>query len=257
MITLADKIIISTRPLTKNDSVKEYLTEKGAKVLDFPMIEICTIKLDNRITNILQNIITYQWIVFTSKNGVESFYKLLKSLKINTETLVSIKIAVIGKKTSEEVRKNNCEPFFVSKGNTSEDFLHELSKEIKINDSILLPLGELAADTLEKGLTVIGPVNRINVYKTSIPKVISQEILEIIIKNNYNLIVFTSPSGVKNFKITMKANKIYADFRIGCIGKTTEKQILKYNFKPLVVSSIATGENFAKELETFFITNKI
>lgn len=252
MNTLAHKIIISTRPLTENDSLKDYLIEKGATVLDFPMIEICPVDLNDQIIYTLQNIISYQWIVFTSKNGVEYFYKLLNSLKIKTEKLALVKIAVIGKKTSEEVLKNNFKPFFVSLGNTSEDLLQELSGKIKINEKVLLPLGELAADTLEKGLTEIGTITRINVYKTSAPKVISEDILEKIRKNNYHLIVFTSPSGFRNFIITMNENRIVTDFRIACIGKTTEKEILKNNFKPLLVSSKSDGENFAKELETFF-----
>ena len=45
MSSLSNKIIISTRPLIKDDSIKKYLTAKGACVLDFPMIETSGVDL--------------------------------------------------------------------------------------------------------------------------------------------------------------------------------------------------------------------
>lgn len=257
MNRLANKIIISTRPLSENDSIKNHLTEKGAIVFDFPMIEICAADFNDNIKNTFQNILAYQWIVFTSKNGVEYFFKLLNHFNISQEKLSSIKIAVIGKKTFEEVLKNNCMPFLVSSGNTSEDLLNELVLKIQPNENILLPFGELAEDTLEKELSKIANVTRMNVYKTIKPETTSKDIIESIRDENYDIILFTSPSGFQNFKITMEENGIYSNFRTACIGKTTEKEMLKHNCTPLFVSSRSDGESFAQELETFLITHKI
>jgi len=257
MNTLKNKIIISTRPLSKNDIVKQYLSEKGAVVLDFPMIEIYPSVISDKISNTLQNINSFQWIVFTSKNGVDCFFKLLKSLNISAEKYSSIKIAVIGKKTSDEVLKNNSKPFLISSGNTSEDLFVELFGKVKIYEKVLLVLGELADDILEKGLCEIVDITRINVYNTILPKTISKDIIEIIKSDRYNIIIFTSPSGFINFKATMNKNEIFSDFRVASIGKTTEKELLKNNCKPLFVSSKSDGKNFAKELENFFINTKI
>lgn len=255
MNALENKIIISTRPISKNDSIKNHLTEKGATVLDFPMIEICPNDLNESIKTTLQKINSYQWIVFTSKNGVEYFFKYLNSLNIHSENISAAKIAVIGKETSEEVLKNKCTPFLISSGNTSEDLLKEISEKIKTCENVLFAIGELAGNTLEKGLSEIANITRINVYKTIRPNFISKDIIERIKNDNYNIIIFTSPSGFMNFKIIMNEHKIFSEFRVACIGKTTEKEILKYTCNPFFVSSKTDGEIFVKELGTFFKTN--
>ena len=79
--------------------------DKGAIVLDFPMIQICPVELNNELSGILQQIISFQWIVFTSKNGVDCFFKLLLQSGIHSDILAKVKIAVFGKKTSDEVVK--------------------------------------------------------------------------------------------------------------------------------------------------------
>ncbi|MDD5185208.1 MAG: uroporphyrinogen-III synthase [Paludibacter sp.] len=256
MSTLENKIIISTRPLSVNDSIKNRLTERGAIVLDFPMIKICAVDLTGEIKDRLQQIATYQWIVFTSKNGVDYFFQMLNRLNIKTDELSSIKIAVVGKMTSEEVLKNNCRPHLISSGNTSADLLKELVEKIKPSEKVLLALGELAEDTFEKGLVNSGKITRINVYKTVQPDMISTEIIERIKKDNYHIILFTSPSGVQYFNKIMSDNKIIVDFRTACIGVTTEKAMLKNNCKPLFVSQRSNGETFVNELERFFNNTK-
>lgn len=257
MNALENKIIISTRPLSQNDTIKTNLLEKGAKVLDFPMIEICPVEISDVLKSTLQIVNTFDWIIFTSMNGVDHFYKLLRSLSIGAERYSTIKIAVIGKKTAEEVVKNNGKPFLISSGNTSEDLLHELSGTLKDNDRILLALGELADDKLEKGLSDKAEVTRINVYRTIEPKSVSKEIIEILKNDRYNIIIFTSPSGFINFRATMNKNQVLSDFRVACIGKTTEKELLKNNCKPLLVSSRSDGKSFVEELENYYIKTKI
>jgi uroporphyrinogen-III synthase len=251
MSTLAGKIIISTRPLTEDDSIKNHLTAKGACVLDFPMIKTCGIELTVEQTAILRAINEYEWIVFTSKNGVIRFYKQLNALNIDQKVIATTKIAVIGKSTGEEVLKHNESPFLISSGKTSEDLLAEIQKEIKPCDKILLVLGELAEDKLEKGLVYSCIVHRINVYKTIELEYTSNDIIDWIRDDNYQMILFTSPSGFRNFNRIMLANNISSNIRAACIGKTTEMELLKNNCSPLVVSPKSDAESFVNEIEKY------
>ena len=251
MSTLAGKIIISTRPLTEDDSIKNHLTAKGACVLDFPMIKTCGIELTVEQTAILRAINEYEWIVFTSKNGVIRFYKQLNALNIDQKVIASTKIAVIGKSTGEEVLKHNESPFLISSGKTSEDLLAEIQKEIKPCDKVLLALGELAEDKLEKELVNSCIVHRINVYKTIELEYTSNDIIDRIRDDNYQMILFTSPSGFRNFNRIMLANNINSNIRAACIGKTTEMELLKNNCSPLVVSPKSDAESFVNEIEKY------
>lgn len=255
MKTLIDKIIISTRPLNEDDSIKDYLLEKGATVLDFPMIKIFPVTLTDEIRNIFQHVSDYQWIVFTSKNGVKYFFEFLNELEINFDVLSSIKIAVVGKKTAVEVVKYYRQPDLISAGNNSADLAYELAEVLKSTDKVLLALAELANNKLEERITNLCIVNRFNVYLTEDEDLVSADIIERIKNDEYHIIIFTSPSGFRHFSKIMIEKNITAKIRAACIGTTTEDEMLKNNCKPLLVSSRSEGESFARQLEHYLIKN--
>ena len=253
MNSLKDKIIISTRPLSKDDSLKNYLSSKGAIVLDFPMIEIKPAELTSELKTTFQQIKTFDWIIFTSKNGVKYFFELLNQSEINSNVISSIKTAVIGIHTAEELEKFNTKPTFISKGNTSEDFLKELSIGlIKSQNKVLLALGNLARDILEKGLSSIAAVKRINVYNTNEINTVSLDIIEQIKLEIYDLIVFTSPSGFNHFIDLFKNDNCLKNLKIAGIGKTTEKAIVSKGYNPMVISAESNGLGLAKKIENYF-----
>jgi uroporphyrinogen-III synthase len=255
MGSLSNKIIISTRPLSEEDSIKSYLTAKGALVLDFPMIEIADSELSDDLKANFLEISSFHWLVFTSKNGVKYFFKLLDNLGLNIASLSQIKIAVVGKITAKEVKKFKAVPFLVSSGNTSQDLLNELLAIVKPNEKVFLSLAELADDTLEKGLAGTAVPTRLNAYKTIQPTTYSQEIIDKIRENAYDMILFTSASGVQNFNRLMAEQNINYTFRAACIGTTTEKEMLKFGYIPVLVSSRSNGGTFAQELEQYFENN--
>lgn len=123
--------------------------------------------------------------------------------------------------------------------------------------SVLLSLGCLASDKIEKGLSKIADVTRIELYNTTEPHSYSDEIAEMIKNNQYNIIIFTSPSQVQNFLkiLNLKSKIINLKLNTACIGRTTEKEIIKNGIKPALVSSKSDGLTFAKEIEHFLITN--
>jgi uroporphyrinogen-III synthase len=245
MKTLENKIIISTRPLSNDDTMKKALIEKGATVLNFPTIKIVTNEPNAEIRSALANINTFQWLLFTSKNGVDSFFKILKEMNLTGLP----KIAVIGKTTANEVRKNGIEPELVSSGNTSEDFINELKTKLRPDDPVLVIQGELADTKFEK-ILISG--TRLNVYKTVETTSHSIEIINRIKANDYDMLVFTSPSGFRNFVKIMAENNCNGNFKIACIGKTTEKEVLNQGYTPLIVSKKPGGDSFALEIENYF-----
>jgi len=251
MYTLTNKIIISTRPLNEDDSIKDYLKGKGATVLDFPMIKIFPVTLMDETRNLLLHINSYQWIVFTSKNGVKYFFQFLNKLGVNLDTLSHLKIAVIGKKTAAEVLKYYGNPNLISSGNDSADLAVELAEVLNPTDKVLLALAELANDKLEKRITNLCVVTRFNVYLTEDEDAVSLEIIERIKNDDYHIILFTSPSGFRHFSKIMIANNITTTIRAACIGTTTEAEMLKNKWQPLLVSSRSEGENFARQIESF------
>ena len=80
------------------------LREHGAAVLEIPFIEIQRPRTYKPIDAALARLHQYQWIIFTSVNGVDAFFERLDEKGINRKELRQVKIAAIGPATKKESR---------------------------------------------------------------------------------------------------------------------------------------------------------
>ncbi len=251
-LPLKDKIIISTRAIESGDSLPDLLKSQGANVISLPMIEVSPAQLESTEKLLFNNLTNFDWIFFTSKNGVLNFFKHLSDLKGSTALPENIKIAVIGSRTASELDYYGYAPSFISKGNTSEDFLNEFYKVVNpINQKVLLSLGNLADDTLINKLSKENKVERINVYQTEKPKSVDTSILEIIKQNKYDLIVFTSPSTFYNFCSFYEKDKIQ-HLKMASIGSTTTKAIEEAGYSPIITAKMSKAEGLSESISEYF-----
>jgi hydroxymethylbilane synthase len=249
---LKDKVIISTRPLEHGDSLPELLQEQGARLISLPMIETVPSKLDDHLKKVFSDLDSFDWIFFTSKNGVVNFFKHLIDLKGNTELPKHLKIAVIGYKTGMELDYYGYSPAFISDGNTSKELLDQFYKEIRPeNLKILLALGNLADDTLLDCLSLKNKVHRINVYEINKPEKVGPEIIELIKKELYDLIVFTSPSTFYHFCSLCDMDQI-GKLRMASIGATTTKAINDAGFEPVVTAKKSSAEGLRDAIVEYY-----
>ncbi len=251
-LPLKNKVIISTRPKDPTDNLPPMLTKLGASVISFPMIKIELSKINETEINYLKNINSYNWIFFTSKNGVSHFFKQLIETKGNTELPKSLKIATIGNKTSAELDYYGYAPDFISSGNTSEDFLNEFYEKHKPeNCKIILSLGNLADNTLYNRLTKENKVDRINVYNTVNIGKVETNIINIIKKDKYDLVIFTSPSAFYNF-CSYFSKKELLNIKMASIGKTTTKAITEKGYTPLFTAKKSNTEGLKEAIVKFY-----
>ena len=199
---LENKTIISTRPLCMDGLLKELLQAEGAKYISLPMIDIEINELSLIEKNVFLNLEQFDWVIFTSINGVQSFFEHLESISPGKVFPSIIRTATVGHSTKEALQKFGIEASLVSSGKTAVDLLKHLNDEIPegTNIKILLPLGNLAGDVLESGLKSKAQITRINVYKTIAPKEIDKQLLQKIKDNQYDLILLSSPSSFYNLK---------------------------------------------------------
>ena len=251
-LLLKDKVIISTRAAESGDSLPELLKAQGASVLSLPMIETIPSKLDDTLIKALKDLAIYDWIFFTSKNGVANFFKHLIDVKGSTELPKSMKIAVIGYKTALELDYYGYAPHFISEGNTSEDLLvqfHEVYKPKNLK--ILLALGNLADDTLSKSLAPKNKVHRINVYEIIKPEQVDNEILDLIRKDLYDLIIFTSPSTFCHF-CSFYDKDLIGKLKMASIGSTTTKAINEAGFEPVITAKKSNVEGLRDAIIDYY-----
>lgn len=100
-LPLAGKTVMVTRPEHQSGGLKATLESLGAKVAIVPVIEIVPPADTTQLDSALRNLDSYDWVVFTSVNGVEAVRERLQALGISPDSLCGLKLAAIGPATSE------------------------------------------------------------------------------------------------------------------------------------------------------------
>jgi Uroporphyrinogen-III synthase len=249
---LKDKIFISTVNANKSAEVKRVFEPTGVTIIDFPMIEIVGADL-TAVRGVISRNEDFDWVIFTSTNGASYFYTFLQEVSGHRNLSKFTKIAVIGQSTAKMVKKLDRNPDFIGSGNTAEELVEELiEKEQLSNLSVLLPLGNLAPDTLQNRLSKTCTVTRLDVYKTVRSRHIDHSRIDMIVDGKYDLILFTSPSGVENFVVTMGKENIKPDLRIASIGKVTTQAVENQGLKALITSEVSTYEGLMEEIVKYY-----
>jgi uroporphyrinogen-III synthase len=226
-------VVISTWPLRENDRFTNILKGNGVSVLQLPTIEIHYLPF-----SLKRKIEEYDWIIFTSNNGVKSF---LNSLNFDGKN----KIAVIGKGTAAPLNENKITPTFIGHGRSGKDFGRELEAVTGENNNILLVLGNLAPDVLENTLSTANHVDRVDVYETCMPGNIDRYLLSRIAWNNYDIVAVSSPSGIKNlYQLVFKDLK--KPLRMVSIGEATTAAARELGIEPLATADEQSYEGLAK-----------
>jgi uroporphyrinogen-III synthase len=218
------KTIICTYPPSGNDELTMALNTLGATILWLPMIEVEPIQPESPIATE-----QVDWFVFTSKNGVRAFFD-------NKQELTSHqKIAVLGESTARELANYNQSATFVGSGTSGEQFAKELASVIQKGEEVLLLLGNLAPNTLQTELQSITNIHRVNVYQTSLPKSIDKSVLERVKTGNYDALIVTSPSAIKN--LAAQIGDTSKKLKIISIGTTTTNAMIKLGIEPLATAN--------------------
>lgn len=248
--SLKDKLFISTQPKESFPEFEKLLQNKGVQISNYPMITVVKSALSINQQNLFLQLSQFNWLIFTSKNGVHFFFQKLKKITSSNILPASVKTAVIGKKTGKELLKYKVQPNYISESNLAEIFAIELKeKVISKGETVLLPLGNLAGNTIESTLLNHAAVERVNVYETTKPISIDSHHLDIIAAGKYELIIFTSSSAFHNFvEILKKQNIDFQSLKVASIGKSTTKTMNEYGVNPVFTAKQSNMDGIAEEI---------
>lgn len=201
---LNGKRIVVTRPKERSGVLAKLIEDNGAEAIIIPTLELQLVK-SPELLDIVDNIESFDWIIFTSPAGVKSFFEVYGQREI------PCKIAVIGIKTQEVIEKYDNKVDLIPDDYTAEGLL-ESFKNIDLKDKKLaLPRTLSARVVLPDGLRDYGAeVYVAEAYTSAIPKDKSKilELSKLIINNEIDVITFTSPLTVKNLFEVIKENSI-------------------------------------------------
>lgn len=220
--------ILVTRTHTQASQLISKLTELGANAIELPTIEIKPPSSFSPLDNAIKKLSGYDWIVFTSVNGVESFFgRLFKNGK-DARDLKGIGLCAIGPRTAERLKIYNTTCDCVPKEYVSEAVIEELRNFDLEGKRILIPRAQLARDVLPRSLEAAGAkVEVVEAYRTARPP-LERDTLERLLSAEIDIVTFTSSSCVKNFFGLLgraRAGKVLKRAKIASIGPITSKTV--------------------------------
>lgn len=213
--------IVLTREVKNVHSTKEKFHRLGANVITLPMIE--TVELETQ-REIFDNINNYDYIFFTSVNGVNYFFKqFLKSFDIRD--FKNIKFCALGIKTKKAIENFGIKVDIMPEKYAGEDGVKALEKVLKKTDKLLVPRAKMGRPEIIDSLKDLAEITETQIYDT---KSLSAEIEETLEEYERYSLVFTSASTFNNFYKGIKGkNRIFSRAKIISIGPITSTAIKK------------------------------
>ena len=197
---LAGKTILITRAREQSSEFAARLKERGADVIEFPTIEIVPPLHWKELDRAIERLDTYDWIIFTSVNGVSFFQQRLNVRGKGLGFPTSLKVCAIGPATAKELKKNGVRVDYTPKEYVAEAILEGFDKMNIRGERILLARVKKARDILPKGLRKMGAeVDVVEAYRTLKPRGGSKRLKEVLAQGKVDVITFTSSSTVNHF----------------------------------------------------------
>lgn len=242
--------ILLTRDKKDNQVFKLKLEKIGAKVYILPCIEIVKNNLTGKIQEELKNIKKFDWIFFTSANGVLFFQDYLKSRGENLNVLKNKKIGVVGPETAKVLKKHKLKVALMPSQYLTLKIAEEIGK-VK-NLYILLLRSKIANHALALALKRKGAkLTNIPIYKTEFLNKKNDFFEKLTGNINLDYITFTSSSTVNGFlkRVTLKKlrQKAY-DIKVLAIGPVTAQTARQAGFKNIITADEFSTDGMINKL---------
>ncbi|PYI52209.1 uroporphyrinogen-III C-methyltransferase [Paenibacillus flagellatus] len=200
---LFGKRVLVTRAREQASELVRLIEERGGEAVEFPVIRIRRPERAETVRAVdeaLRRLEEYDWILFTSANGVEYTFERMRELRVDVRQMYRAKIAAVGPKTQEALAARGLIADLVpNAGFQAESLLELLQSFVTPGERVLLPKGDLARPVLADGLRRFGAhVTEADVYE-NVPSLDGgEEALAMLRAGAVQAVAFTSSSTVTN-----------------------------------------------------------
>jgi uroporphyrinogen III methyltransferase/synthase len=250
------KTAVVTRSREQASRLTALLAAAGARCLEVPTIEIAPPADLAPFDAALQNLARFDWIIFTSANGVRAFLDRLFQKGLDARHLGHAKIAVIGPATAQALRHYGLVPDVVPDTFQAEGLLAVLAPRLMGGTRILLARAEQARDVLPQGLREIGAkVDVVPVYRAVPPASVPPEAAGALNEGRVDILTFTSSSTVHNFAGLVgkeRFQKLATRAAVAAIGPITTATLSEYGITPQIEPAPFTIPALAAAIVEYF-----
>jgi uroporphyrinogen III methyltransferase / synthase len=227
-LPLFGKRIVVTRAQDQAGELSERLRCLGADAIELPVISIQPPQDSARLDHAIAHLADYDWLIFTSVNGVRSFVEHLDRSPLDLRSLKA-KICAIGPATRRAIEDLHLKVDLMPTEYVAENLVATFAAEQLNGKLILLPQAALARDVIPVELSKLGAkVDVVEAYCNSVPEDTAARAREIFTTGTKpHWITFTSSSTVDN-TISAAGRPALEGVRIASIGPVTSSTVRKH-----------------------------
>jgi uroporphyrinogen III methyltransferase/synthase len=226
--SLFGRNIVVTRDRRGNADFAAKIIQRGANPIQFPTIKLKPLTGGNKFLQTLAKLVEYDWIIFTSANGVTIFFDCLHSLQKDGRVFGPAKIAAIGSETARRLKNFGIKADFLPTVFTGRELGKQLIGFTNLQGKkILLLRSQLASNELAEMLEqAAAKVDDVPVYTAVTEKVECAWLKDNIADGVVDWLTFASPSSADAFFERIKSDLVNSgNVRVASIGPVTSGQL--------------------------------
>lgn len=251
--------IVVTRARAQAESLARRIEELGGEVIEFPTIEIRPPESFGAFDAAVEEIDSYDWLIFTSINSVEPFLARLQQRGKTVASLEALKVGAIGPETAKRLEEAEIRVCLVPERYQAEGLLDAVEPETMRGKRVLIPRASEAREILPNTLRQWGAfVDVVIAYRTTLPTTDSAPLAELLRQRQVDVITFTSPSTVRNFVRLFddkNLGEIAAGSALACIGPITSRTVEELGGHADLVASEFTIPGMMRAIVAHFGSN--
>mgnify|MGYP001265576121 CR=1 FL=1 len=239
-MTLIEKKIIITRAQEQISEAHEIFRRNGAEVFDLPSLIIGPPHDWRPLDNALREIYTFDWIIFSSANGVRNVEERMTKIDLSlSQVSKSVKIAVVGRKTASLLSDQDVKISFVPPTFVADSLVEHFPENPKGLKFFIPRVQTGGRSILSNSFKLKGAqITEVAAYESSCPKIIPLQTIDALHNRKIDFIAFTSSKTVINTVILLKKYfgkdwiNLIEDIKIVSIGPQTSISCEKLIRKP-------------------------
>lgn len=243
---IENKVLKGHRVLITREYTADYepLEEHGGNIFVFPTLEAVRPKDYRGLDQAIRNLREYDWLVFTSRNGVHFFFKRLLESGGSVEALAGLYICAVGPGTADALDHYGLKADLLPKRFSAEGLVEAFTEPGRpLRDtSFLFPRAEAARDIFPAKVRELGGIIDAPIaYRTVIPHV-KRDVRESVLAAGITIATFTSGSTFTNFLdvVGTKALPFLSHVTIAVIGPVTRSIVEETGLRVSIMPAKAT-----------------
>lgn len=262
---LAGRTVVVTRAASQAEPLVTALENFGATVISCPTIDIAEPESYERLDEAIDHLYGYDWLIFTSANGVEYFLRRLNVRGVGIEELDDLKVCAIGEATADKLRDAHVHVDLIPAHAKAEGVFAALNefaggRERLQGLNILIPRAATGRDYLPKSLEEAGArVDVVTTYRTVVPEHLDRGRLSAMLTGSADCIAFMSSSSVKNLGLLFDTHDLgeqLSGLTVACIGDVTAATAVEYGLRVDIQPEETTAGSLANAVAKYYSRHK-